>query len=154
MLFRSFYFVLRSLNHPVVIELRRTDDSTELLPARPGDHPVPGLLVIRVEGGMYTMNIRRIQDAVYSIFEQTDPTPRVVLFDAVATVDTSVTVIDVWREIEEHLGDRGAELWIAAVPDLALAKLKRTADYGRWIDEGRFHTTVAAAVAAFEATQH
>jgi MFS superfamily sulfate permease-like transporter len=46
----TFYFVLRALNHPQVSELVRPEGSSELFPARPGDVPIPGLLVLRVEG--------------------------------------------------------------------------------------------------------
>lgn len=151
--FLTFYFVLRALNHPVVSELRRPLGGGELLPARPGDQPVPGLLVIRVEGGMYTMNIRRVQEEVYRLFEEAKPSPRVVLLDASATVDVSVTVLDVWLEIEGHLANHGATLWVAAVPEQALVKLRRTPNYERWVAAGRVHPSVASAVTAFETVQ-
>lgn len=146
--FLTIYFVLRMLNHPQVIELRPHDG--EYFEARPGDPEVDGMLILRVIGGMYTLNIRRIQDAVYRYFEETDPKPSVVLVDVGATVDTTVTVIDTWLEIDQHLARNGASLWIAALPPRAKEKAKRTSAYTEWLTAGRLHESVAAAVRAFQ----
>jgi MFS superfamily sulfate permease-like transporter len=143
--------VLRALNHPRITELRRKPDSEELLVAGPEDPAVPGMLILRIEGGMYTMNIRRVQDEIYARFEGADPRPQVVLIDASATVDTSITVIDIWAEIDARLAENGAALWVAELPERALKKLERTDNFGAWQSEGRIHPSVSAAVAAFTA---
>ncbi len=146
--FLTIYFVLRFLNHPQVVELR--PHQGEYFEVRPGDPRVEGMLILRVLGGMYTLNIRRIQDAVYRYFEEADPKPIVVLVDVGATVDTTVTVIDTWLEIDQYLARNGASLWIAALPTRAEEKAKRTSAYAEWLAAGRLHESVASAVRVFE----
>lgn len=143
----TFYFVLRALNHPVVSELRRTPEG-EFAPVRAADPPIEGMLILRIEGGLYTMNIRRVQDEVYRRFEEAEPKPEVVVIDVGATVDTTVTVVDIFLEMEEHLAANGAALWVASVPPRALEKVRRVEVYEEWVRAGRFHPTVSSAVEA------
>jgi high affinity sulfate transporter 1 len=147
----TFYFVLRALNHPQVHELMRSEGSTELFPARPGDEPIPGLLVLRVEGGLYTLNVRRVQDEIYRRFEERDPKPAVVLLDVGATVDTSVTVMDAMLEVDQHLLREGSVLWLASIPERAEEKARRVELWEEWVSDGRIHRSVAEAVRAFDA---
>lgn len=145
----TFWFVLRTLNHPVIAELRRSPATGELEPARQGDVPVAGLLVLRIEGGLYTLNIRRVQAEIYAR-AATDPPPSVVLLDAGGTADASVTVMDVVTETDQHLAKQGVSLWVAALPARALEKAQRTAAWSTWADAGKLHRTVTDAVAAYE----
>lgn len=149
--FLTFYLVLRSLNHPVVLELRRPPGGRDLLPSREGDDPVPGMLVLRVEGGMYTLNVRGVQAEIYRRFETMQPHPEVVLLDVGGTADTSVTVMDAILEVDEHLKRNGSTLWVAAIPIRAEAKARRTEAWPVWEQEGRIHASVGAAVRLFEA---
>jgi MFS superfamily sulfate permease-like transporter len=144
----TYYLVLRALNHPVIVELRRSPHDGSLGPARAGDEPVPGMLILRIEGGLYTLNIRRVQTEVYSRAAAAEPQPRVVLLDVGGTSDTSVTVLDVLAETHAQLARRGVDLWVAALPTRALAKAQRTAAWDAWASAGRLHRTVGAAVAA------
>ena len=73
----TFYLVLRALNHPVVIELRRPPGGAgPLAPARPGDELVPGLLALRIEGGLYTVNVRGVQADIQARVDAMTPPPR------------------------------------------------------------------------------
>jgi high affinity sulfate transporter 1 len=146
----TIYFVLRALNHPVVVELRRPAAGGELLPARLGDEPVPGMLVLRIEGGLYTLNVRGVQDEIYRHFEALDPSPEVVLLDVGGTADTSVTVMDTLFETDQHLYRNGSTLWVASIPTRAEAKARRTKAWPDWVARGKIHATVRDAVAAFE----
>jgi MFS superfamily sulfate permease-like transporter len=146
----TFYFVLRALNHPQVNELVRTDESRELFPARPGDRPTDGLLVLRIEGGLYTLNVRRVQDEIYRRFEEREPRPRVVLLDVGATVDTSVTVMDAMLEVNQHLERHGSTLWLASIPERAEEKARRVELWEEWVDAGKIHRSVSEAVQSFE----
>lgn len=146
----TFYIVLRKLNHPVVVELRQPPTGGDLQPAREGDVAIPGLLALRVEGGLYTMNIRGVQARILELVTLAEPPPRVVLLDAGGTADTSVTVLDVFAETDQQLARRGITLWVAAFPTAAFAKVKRAAAWSEWRDAGKVHATVRDAVAAFE----
>jgi MFS superfamily sulfate permease-like transporter len=146
----TFYFVLRALNHPQVVELVRPHGSSELFPTRPGDEPIPGLLVLRVEGGLYTLNVRRVQDEIYRRFEDREPPPEVVVLDVGATVDTSVTVMDAMLEVDQHLQRSRSILWIASIPERAEEKARRVELWEEWVASGRIHRSVSEAVASFE----
>jgi MFS superfamily sulfate permease-like transporter len=145
----TFYLVIRSLNHPRVVELRRPVDGDEFLPARPADPPTDGVLVLRVEGGMYTMNVRAVVDEVRRRVHEADPPPHLLVFDAGGTADTSVTVIDAFRELDHDLRREGIDLWVAALPERAMEKAARGSRWAEWIEAGRVHRSSAEAVDAY-----
>lgn len=130
----TFYLVLRRLNHPALTD----------------EQPAPGLLLVRIEGGLYTMNVRTVQEDLLRRVATASPRPRVLLLDLHATFDTSVTVIDAFVATDQQLARDGVSLWVAAVPAPALVKAARTAAWPAWRDGGRVHPTVAAAVAAYD----
>lgn len=152
-MFLTIYFVLRALNHPVVVELKRSPTSHELLPARDGDEAVPGMLILRIEGGLYTLNVRGVQKRILDQASSMDPPPRVVLLDVGGTADTSVTVLDVMLDIDHVLTRMGSQLWVANIPTQAAEKARRTEMWEPWLDKGKIHISVAAAVAAFETSE-
>ena len=145
----TIYFVLRTLNHPVVVELKRSPTGDELLPARDGDEAIPGMLVLRIEGGLYTLNVRGVQTQILER-ASVEPHPEVVLLDVGGTADTSVTVMDVMAETDHILERQGSTLWVASIPTRALEKARRTELWEHWSEKGKIHATVMAAVAAFE----
>jgi sulfate permease, SulP family len=149
----TLYFVLRTLNHPVVVELRRPPGGGELQPARDGDEAVPGMLVLRIEGGLYTLNVRGVQSRILEEAAAADRPPEVVLLDAGGTADTSVTVIDVIGETDHMLERQRSTLWIANIPTRAEEKARRSELWEQWSEKGKIHRTVAAAVASFEAAR-
>lgn len=148
----TFYLVLRRLNHPTIVELRRPPGRTDLAPGRDDDRAIPGLLALRVEGGLYTLNVRAVQEHILQRADATTPPPRVVLLDLGGTADTSVTVMDVLAETDERLARRGSQLWVAALPTAALAKARRTVAWSAWRDAGKVHAHVRDAVEVFERT--
>jgi high affinity sulfate transporter 1 len=151
--FLTIYMVLRRVNHPIIVELRRPSAGGEPLPAREGDETIPGLLVLRIEGGLYTLNVRRAQEEIYRRVDGAEPRPEVLILDVGATVDTSVTVIDIMAETERHLARHGTRMWLAAIPERAETKARRTDLWDEWLDAGRIHPTISAAVDAFETTK-
>jgi MFS superfamily sulfate permease-like transporter len=147
----TFYLVLRAINHPVVIELQRPASGGELEPLRDGDSPVPGLLVLRIEGMMYTMNVHNLQTEILLRVAERDPKPQVLLIDVGGTATTSVTVMDVFAEMNGQLEAQGVTLWAAALPSRASTVLQRTPAWQYWSTSGRVHASVSAALAAYEA---
>lgn len=146
----TLYLVLRAVNHPVVVELRRPATGGELEPARAGDQPVPGMLALRIEGALYTMNVRGVQAAILTRVDGARPPPHVVLVDVGGTADTSVTVMDIFAETDQQLAKRGVALWVAALPTRALQKVQRAPAWETWAESGKVHPSVSAAVRAFE----
>jgi SulP family sulfate permease len=146
----TFYLILRALNHPVVVELQRPATGGELEPVRDGDIEIPGLLALRIEGGLYTANIRAVQAHIFEEVRRRDPKPDVVLVDVGGTADTSVTVMDVFLETDRALDQQGIKLWIANIPTRANEKVLRTKMQKIWLEEGKLYPTVAAALTAYE----
>lgn len=146
----SFYLVLRSLNHPVVIELRRDPVSGELLHARAHDPEMPGLLILRVEGGIYTMNARRVQAELLERVDGVERAPQVVILDTSGTSDTSVTVLDLLLETDQLMAKRGTDLWLAGLPEKAREKARRARFYADWDARSKIYPSVSSAVNAYE----
>jgi sulfate permease, SulP family len=144
----TLYLVLRVVNHPVVVELRRSPEG-RLEPARAADSLVPGLLALRIEGPLYTMNVRGVQSTVFARVAAADPRPDVVLLDARGASTASVTVMDVFAETDQQLARQGVELWVAALPTRALAMARRAPAWSAWADAGKLHESVDDALAAF-----
>ncbi|WP_164740405.1 SulP family inorganic anion transporter [Brachybacterium saurashtrense] len=145
----TFYLLLRRLDRPSLIELRPDPGTNRLEPARAADEPIPGLLVLRLEGVLYTMNIRRVQRELIERIDALDTPPRVVLLDARGVSDVSVTVMDSFAETDRRLSVRGIELWVAELPTQALARVRRGTAWATWQDAGRTHASLDAAVTAF-----
>ncbi|MGH8951796.1 MAG: hypothetical protein ACRDX9_10250 [Acidimicrobiia bacterium] len=97
-----------------------------------------------------TLNVHGAQSAIYDRYEAMEPRPEVVLLDVGATVDTSVTVLDVMFETDQHLRRSGSGLWVASIPLKAEEKARRTEAWPEWVAAGKIHSSVAAAVAAYE----
>ncbi len=132
----TFYLVLRALNHPVVTE-----------------HPgAPGVLVLGIEGGLYTANVRTVTGEVRRRVEAAEVRPDVLVLDVSATMDTTVTVMDTFAELERDLAGLGVELWFAALPDRTRAKARRTLRWHELRAAGHIHPTVEAAIAAHAAS--
>ena len=146
----TFYLLLRLLDHPVVVELRRPPSGGDLETAREGDEAIPGLLVLRIEGTLYTVNIHVVQRQILAQVSAQSRPPEVVLVDVGGTVATSVTAMDVFAETDQQLRQDGVTLWVAALPQRAVTVARRTAAWERWATAGRLHRSVSEAIKAFE----
>jgi SulP family sulfate permease len=127
----------------------RSPRKGELIPAAE-TVAVPGMLLLRIEGGLYTLNIRRVQADICTRVATAVPRPSVVVLDVGGTADTSVTVMDIIVETDRHLAKDGVALWVAAIPSRALVKAKRTEAWSAWVATGKLHRTVADAVGAHQ----
>jgi SulP family sulfate permease len=121
--------------------------TADLEPAGPTTGRIPGLLVLRLDGPLYTANVRRVARSILDAADTAQATT--VVLDASALVTTTVTVIDEIDELEQRMADRGIELWIAALPARATGVAVRTAGFRRLLDEGRVHPTSLAAARAY-----
>jgi hypothetical protein len=150
--------VLRELNHVDVTELRRASDTGRIRVARPGDPPVPGALLLRLGGPLYTANVRVAEQAVVREADrrqQTTPsdgtTPErldVVVLDMTVQGVLSSTVLDGIRDLDRELADRCVTLWIASLPARATATAQRTHWWPGWERRGRVYDTVEDALDA------
>ncbi|MFV0258261.1 MAG: SulP family inorganic anion transporter [Acidimicrobiales bacterium] len=136
--------LLHELNVVGVTELQLDDDGDELLPAGDGTHPVDGLIVLRVDGPLYTANVRNVVSLVHHHVDRTDA--RVVVIDLTAVSRTSITVVDELTELHRSLAHHRVDLWWASVtPEVAAV----AADIPEWqdvVDKGLVFPTGRAAV--------
>jgi sulfate permease, SulP family len=146
----NLLLVLRELNHPDVDELRASPDGT-LVPAADGLAATPGLLVLRIGAPLYTANVREAQRQIVGRVEAAEPPPRVVVVDATVVGRLSVTTLQVFRELDQELRDRGVELWIASLPPRALEQARTAPGWDAMDRAGRLHPTARAALDAFVA---
>jgi MFS superfamily sulfate permease-like transporter len=113
----------------------------------PQDELVPGILVLRPEGGLFFANARRIATRLVTLADSAEHRPRVLVLDASASPDWEVTVLGVMEELDENLKDRNIELWLCALTTRPLDMLRRSDLASRF--EGRLFPTIDAALAQY-----
>ncbi len=143
----TLFLVLRELDRLDVTELQPTAKGDDLQVAGPATVPVPGLLVLRLDGPLYTANVRgahrRMLDAVDAA------KPHTVVIDASAVPVVPVTVIDRFPDLEAELASRGVRFWIAAIPPRSLATAQQLPRWDEFVSAGRLFPTALAAVREF-----
>jgi sulfate permease, SulP family len=75
----------------------------------------------------------------------------VLVLDATALAQLSITVIEEFAELERELGDRGVSLWIAALPPSALLTARQSPRWSELDQADRLYPTALTAVRAFRA---
>jgi SulP family sulfate permease len=84
---------------------------------------VPGLLIVRPDGGLFFGNADRVREAVAALAAAGDPPVRVVCLVLSNSYRLSLPVLDTLGVLEEQLRRSGVELWLAAVPSQARPQL-------------------------------
>jgi MFS superfamily sulfate permease-like transporter len=142
--------VLVELDRMGITELQPTVGGADVHPAGRETAPVPGLVVLRPNGPLYTANVRsvsrKVQDAVAD-----RPGTKVVTLDATTIGGLTLTVVEELKELGHELADDGIELWLAGFPPRALATARQLPRWQELEERGRIHPTALAAVAAFRA---
>ena len=138
--------MLRELDRVGITELQPTPDVTDVRVAGSHTAALPGLLIVRFNGPLYTANVRSANRKLLAAAEAARP--QVMVLDASAVGMLSATALGEFGELERGLGERGVELWIASLPPRSLATARKTP---RWVEveaAGRvFPTSLAAAQA-------
>ena len=112
---------------------------------------VPGLLALRLDGPLYTANVRSVNRKMLDAVDTRGGVDILVL-DAAAQGLLSITVIDEVAMLEHELAERGVKLWIAALPPRALATAELTPRWLELVDDGRLFPTTLAAVKSYRDT--
>jgi sulfate permease, SulP family len=136
---------------PRVAELGRNDEGDFVeLSSRPGLRQVPGLLVLRPDGGLFFGNADRVRHAVNDAVADRDPGPRAVCLVLTSSYRLGLPVLDVLATLEEELRRNGTELWLARVPSAARPQLDTDALAAK-LGRDRIWPTVGAAADHFTA---
>ena len=148
----SLVSLLRQTNDPRVDEIVRKRGTNVFRP-RSTDHPedesLSGLLILRPVGRIYFGNAENAGGKLRALIAANSP--RVVLIDCSATPDFEYTSLKMLVQAEKEFGEKGVELWLAALNPEALELVRRTTLAER-LGRQRMFFTVEQAFAAFEET--
>jgi sulfate permease, SulP family len=145
----TLLLVLVELDRVGLTELQPTPDGRDLQAAGARTEPVPGLLILRFDGPLYTANVRSANRKIIAGVDQ-HPETDVLVPDATALAQLTITVIEQFAGLERELGDRGVT-WIAALPPKALHTARQTPRWQELDQADRLYPTAHAALRAFHA---
>jgi sulfate permease, SulP family len=144
----TLLLVLVELDRVGLTELQPTHDGQDLQAAGAHAQPVPGLLILRFDGPLYTANVRSANRKIIASVDR-HPGTEVLVLDATALAQLTITVIEEFAELERELGDRGVSVWMAAVPPNALLTAGQTLRWAELDQADRLYPTALTAVHAF-----
>jgi high affinity sulfate transporter 1 len=140
----TLLLVLRELDRVGVTELQPTPTGDDVRAAGEGTVPVAGLLVLRLDGPLYTANVRGAHRRMLAAVDAAGP--EVLVLDATAVGMLPVTVIDQFADLERELAARDVTFWIAALPPRTLATARRTPRWDELVGDRRLYPTSLAAI--------
>jgi sulfate permease, SulP family len=144
----TLLLVLVELDRVGVTELEPTPGDRDVEPAGADTAAVPGLLILRFDGPLYTANVRSANRKIVATVEQ-HPETRVVAIDGTALARVSLTVVHQFADLEQELLDRDVRLWVVALPPATLRMARQTPRWQELRDASRLFPTALAAVGAF-----
>jgi anti-anti-sigma factor len=146
----SLVFVIYRSSRPHVSSLGRVPGAPGAysdLGRHPENTPVPGVLIVRVDGQLYYANALTVRDRVKAMIAELASPPRAVILDSAAWDEIDVTSTDVLKGLVKELHENGIDVYLAEVHAPVL-------EYGRQtgllaaIGEDHVYPTVDAAVRA------
>lgn len=142
----TLFLVLRELDRLGVTELQATPDLDDVRVAGSHTERRPGLLLLRVDGPLYTANVRSVDRKVLAAVDAAHPDTLVLDLSAVGLLP--VSVIDELKELSHELQRRDVRLWLAALQPRSLATVR---ELPRWVEleaGGHFYPSSLAAARA------
>jgi sulfate permease, SulP family len=146
----SLMLVVYRMSRPVVGTMGRSPDTGVWgLRERHPDWPeVPGVLAVRVEGGMFYANSVHVKERLIELARLADPRPQTLIVELAASPDLDVETLDAIGELVEELSSMGITLRLAMVRARAAELLSRaglTASTAEDASESGFDTIVSIA---------
>ena len=145
----TLVLVLRAVNQPRVRPLyARPGGGWTAVPQQPAE-PVPShLLLLHLDGSLYTGNAQVTRDAIVAAVLAAEPRPTTIILEATGVRIVSVTMLDTLRGLSEELETEGARLVIAELQPATLELLRRSDWFVEFEEAGGVLPTVDDAVAA------
>jgi len=149
----SLLFVVYKTSRPHVSSLGRVPGvpgAYSDLTRHPESIPVPGVLIVRVDGQLYYANALTTRDRVKAMIAEMESPPRAVILDSTSQEQLDVTSTDLIRGLVKELHGKGIDVYLAEVHAPVL-------EYGRKtgllesIGEDHVFPTVDLAVRSIEA---
>jgi MFS superfamily sulfate permease-like transporter len=145
----TLFRVRRDLDRLAVTELHLTVAGDDVVLPRTSTARLPGLLVLRFDGPLYTANIRGANRRVLAAVDAAGPDTLVL--DMSAVPRAPLTVVDQFADLEAELGERGVHCWIAGLPPQTLATARQLPRWDEMVNDRRLFPTTLSAVRAFRA---
>ncbi len=114
----SLVFVIYRSSRPHVSSLGRIPDvpgAYSDLDRHPENVPVPGVLIVRLDGQFYYANALTVRDRVKAMVADMETPPRAVIFDAASQDQIDVTGTDVLKSLLKELHGKGIDVYVAEV---------------------------------------
>ena len=143
----TLVLVLRSVNQPRVRPLYARPGGGWTIVAPETIEPTPAVLLLHLDGSLYTGNAQVTRDAVVAAARAADPHPDRLVLEGSAVRGVTVTMIDTFRALVEELARDGIEMVVAAVPPATLEVLRRSEWFTDFEERGGVYATVDDAVA-------
>jgi sulfate permease, SulP family len=151
----SLLFVVYQSSRPHVSSLGRVPGvpgSYSDLTLHPDNVPVPGVLIVRVDGQLYYANALTVRDRVKAMIAEMETAPRAVILDAGAWYQIDLTSSNALNGLVKELHGKGINVYMAEVHVPVLDFGRRTGLF-ECIGEDHVFSTVDLAARAFEASQ-
>jgi sulfate permease, SulP family len=123
------------------------------LTRHPENLPVPGVLIVRLDGPLYYANARTVCDRVKALVEEAQPLPYAVILDAAAQDEIDLTGSDTLTSLIKDLHARNIAVVVAEL-HLPVREFSRRTGLLQLIGEDNVFYTVEAAVRAIEKNSH
>ncbi len=117
----------------------------------PENTPVPGVLILRLDGPIYYANALTVRDRVKALIDAAEPSPRAVIFDASAQDQIDLTSTHMLKSLIKELRAKGIAVYLADV-HTPVREFSRRAGLLEFIREDHVFPTVVLAVRFIETT--
>ena len=150
----SLVFMIYRSSRPHVSSLGRVPGvpgAYSDLGRHPENTPVPGVLIVRLDGPMYYANALTFRARVKAMIEEMQPPPKTVIFDVAPQDQLDLTATDVLKGLVKEMQGRGI---IVAMADVhtPVREFSRKTGLLALIGEDHLFPTVELAVRAAEST--
>ena len=149
----SLIFVIYRSSRPHIASLGRVPGvpgAYSDLGRHPEDTPIPGVLIVRVDGQLYYANALTVRDRVKAMLAETAPPPRAVILDSAAWDQLDLTSVEVIKGLVKELHGNGIAVYLAEVHAPVLEYSRQTGLLES-IGEDHVFPTVDLAVRSLEA---
>jgi anti-anti-sigma factor len=115
----------------------------------PEDETSPGLLILRLEGRIFFLNVERISEKMRALVKEAQP--KVVVLDLSGVFDLEYTALKALVEAEKRQRERGVSLWLVGLNPEVLSTIQRS-PLGKVLGRERMHFSLELAVAKYLAS--
>jgi sulfate permease, SulP family len=92
--------------------------------AHPDDETFPGLLLLRVTGRLFFLNVARVADKIRPLVRAASPT--IVALDLSGVFDMEYSALKMLTEAEKRMRETGVQLWLVGLSPEVLAIIRRS----------------------------